>query len=91
MIEKVRHDLNGMTQHYILAYGPINLYAETVCDAVEEYLVTLAPRIQYVTNYDYDPYEKTGFLTVAVYDTQRVGGDMFIFTYKYQGDSYVYL
>lgn len=89
MIEKIRHDLNGMAQHYIIAQGAIDLYAETICDAVEEYLATLAPRVKYVTDYLYDPYEKIGYFTTAVYDTQRAGGDMWIFTYKYQGGTYV--
>ena len=91
MIEKIRHDLNAISEHYVLAQGCIDTYADTVCDAVEEYLAQLPVRIIYTTEYNYDCYENIGFFTVAVYDTERVGGDMHIFTYKYIGGGHVYL
>lgn len=89
MIEQIRYELNKLTPHYILAYGAIDLYAETVCDAVEEYLATFPPRIKYICDYQYDPYEKIGYFTAAVYDSERSNDNMWIFSYKYQGDTYV--
>lgn len=89
MIEKIRYDLNGLTSHYIIAQSGINLYTETVCDAVEEYLAVLPPRIKYTCHYQYDPYEKIGYFVASVYDSERSNDNMWIFCYKYQGDTYV--